>query len=438
MATAATGAVGHFSFLEGQPSMTEHATKTKWAGSIGPRMAKAFNTAWVAVPWEGKTRVEITGVVGQDESRHVLTEMCGEVRAEATAGLQDIGDRYEWTLTAENYKRVIAELDTLKRRLEESRPVVDLRRTPQAEAERISERKAADQDRAIEARAKHAEVDRITADLKARYPWAKQTGSDHARASANIKRELAEAFPGIKFSVRSDSFSGGDSVDIGWLDGPTSKEVEAITSKYRRGSFDGMTDCYDYDHSAYTAAVDQWLGSARYVHCQRGSSDEVTHATARLLCEAHRIPYVQPEHTWELRHVRNLYGSGDGEDLLTHVRRLVQFVSFPAVFEVIGLQRDEESGHHEPYTLALKVPDPPAQAAAAGLTCEVQQHHHTKRDCDFWLVVLTTRVDRDEFERLRDRCKEMHGWYSRQWGKTPGGFAFELQATANAFAKSLG
>lgn len=329
-------------------------TTKKWAGSIGPRMAKSVNAAINAVNWEGKSRVEISGVVGGNEFRAVTTSMFGAVRTEATEGLQDIGDRYEWNLTPENYKLVIAELDTLKRRLEETRPVVDNRRTPEVEAERRSICKAAEQDRTIEARAKVAEIDRTTSELQARYPWAKQTGSDHARAAANIKRELADAFPGIRFSVKSESFSMGDSVDIKWEDGPTSKEVEAITNKYQRGHFDGMQDLYEYDHSAYAEAVRAWLGSSKYVQTHREASDAVILTTARLLCEKQGVEYGNPEHLRDLRNVRNLYGAGDGEDLLTHVWRVVQFVSFPAVFQVVGLAHDETSGHWEPYTLVLQ------------------------------------------------------------------------------------
>lgn len=416
------------------------ATQGKWSSSIGPRMAKAVNAAFHAVTWEGKTRVEWIGVVGGEESRMAVTSMFGEVRPEAAVGLEDIGNRYEWALTAENYKRVIAELDTLKRRLEESRPVVDNRRTPAEEAERIDTNRAASQDRAIEARAKQAEIDRITEDLRAQYPWAKQSGSDHARAAANIKRELGEAFPGIAFRVRSESFAGGNAVDIHWEDGPTTKEVEAFTGKYQRGDFNAMEDIYEYDNSAHAEAVSAWLGSSKYVHTHREISHTVTYTTARLLCEAQGIEFRQPEHVYELRNVQHLYGWGDKEDLLTHVWRVFQFVSFPAEFEIVGLQRDEENGHFEPYTLELKRPEPAPETALepmTGLACEVQQHHHTKRGRDFWLVVLKDRVDRETFEQLRDRCKALHGWYSRQWGKTPGGFAFELRATAEAFAKTL-
>ena len=51
----------------------------------------------------------------------------------------------------------------------------------------------------------------------------------------NIKKELAKAFPGVKFSVRSQSFSGGDFIDIDWTDGPTEEMVKKITDKYQEG-----------------------------------------------------------------------------------------------------------------------------------------------------------------------------------------------------------
>jgi hypothetical protein len=401
-------------------------------------MAKAVNQAWQAVSWESKTYVELIGVVGGQESRYVTTAPFGESRSDVTPALEDIGERYEWTLTPENYKRVIAELDTLKRRFEESRPVKDNRRTPEEESARVAEQKAREQDQAIEGRLFADNVQKTVAELKAKYPWAKQDGSDHARASANIKRELAEAFPGHKFRVRSDSFSGGDSVDIGWENGPTTKEVEAITNKYQSGSFDGMQDLYEYDHSAFAEAVDKWLGSAKYVQEQRKYTAEVIFATARLLCEAQHVEYKAPEHTWELRNVYHVYGSGDDQDLLTHIYRIVEHVSFPPAFEVVGLKRDDENGHHSPYTLELKTPEKPTPVQTTSSTKgEIQKHHHTKHGFDFWLVVLADRVDTDQFAALRQRCEAAGGWYSRKWGKCPGGFAFKEESKAQAFLASL-
>lgn len=69
--------------------------------------------------------------------------------------------------------------------------------------------------------------------------------SQHAAAAKAIKQELNHEFPGIKFSVKSSSFSMGDDVSIRWIDGPTEKEVEKITDKYQYGYFNGMEDIYE-------------------------------------------------------------------------------------------------------------------------------------------------------------------------------------------------
>lgn len=77
----------------------------------------------------------------------------------------------------------------------------------------------------------------------------KGKSSSHAAASAAIKAELAKAFPHVKFSVRSSSFAGGNSVDISWTDGATVEQVEAISGKYQYGSFNGMEDLYEYTNT---------------------------------------------------------------------------------------------------------------------------------------------------------------------------------------------
>ena len=61
-----------------------------------------------------------------------------------------------------------------------------------------------------------------------------------------IRRDLARHFPGIKFSVRSSRYSGGSSIDVGWTDGPTTKQVSPIAKRYQGASFDGMTDMKEY------------------------------------------------------------------------------------------------------------------------------------------------------------------------------------------------
>jgi hypothetical protein len=89
--------------------------------------------------------------------------------------------------------------------------------------------------------------------------------------SKNIRRELKRAFPETKFSVRSRSYSGGCSIDINWTDGPTSEEVEKITSKYQEGSFNGMEDIYEYSSTNVWPDV---FGGAKYVMWNRQYSKE--------------------------------------------------------------------------------------------------------------------------------------------------------------------
>lgn len=57
-----------------------------------------------------------------------------------------------------------------------------------------------------------------------------------------LKREFGESFPGTKFSVRSERYSGGSSVNVGWTDGPTTYAVDKVIGVYSGADFDGMVD----------------------------------------------------------------------------------------------------------------------------------------------------------------------------------------------------
>lgn len=87
--------------------------------------------------------------------------------------------------------------------------------------------------------------------------------STHAAAAKAIRAELKENFPSIKFSVRSESYAGGNNVCISWINGPTEEEVEKIVNKYEYGSFNGMTDSYEYDN------VKKDIPQVFYVFCER-------------------------------------------------------------------------------------------------------------------------------------------------------------------------
>jgi SAM-dependent methyltransferase len=86
---------------------------------------------------------------------------------------------------------------------------------------------------------------------------------------------------------------------------------------------------------------------------------------------------------------------------------------------------------------ALPVAAPASATAPASGAYRIEKHHHTKHGFDMFLVILSDRVKRDKFDCLRASCEEAGGWYSRQWGRTPGGFAFKAEEAAVAWAAGL-
>lgn len=67
-----------------------------------------------------------------------------------------------------------------------------------------------------------------------------------------VRKALRAEFPGVKFSVRSNSYAGGASIDVMWTDGPRDVDVQGVVSLYRGAYFDGMTDCKHYVRSLLT------------------------------------------------------------------------------------------------------------------------------------------------------------------------------------------
>lgn len=67
-----------------------------------------------------------------------------------------------------------------------------------------------------------------------------------AGTAVYVRARLKADFPGIKFSVRSERYSGGASIRIRWTDGPSVQAVEKSCSHFERSWFDGMTDMRHY------------------------------------------------------------------------------------------------------------------------------------------------------------------------------------------------
>lgn len=70
-----------------------------------------------------------------------------------------------------------------------------------------------------------------------------------AETAKLVRAALKAAHPGVKFSVKSHTYSGGASMRVGWTDGPTASSVDQLVRLYTGGSFDGMTDMMSYHDS---------------------------------------------------------------------------------------------------------------------------------------------------------------------------------------------
>jgi len=116
------------------------------------------------------------------------------------------------------------------------------------------------------------------------------------KGAANLRKELKEAFPGIKFSVRSESYSGGCSIDIKWEDGPMVGAVENVSGKYQEGHFNGMEDIYEHNYDNVWTDV---FGGAKYVMTSRSSSNAGYLHAAKQIAKEYVLPITL---TW---HVSN-------------------------------------------------------------------------------------------------------------------------------------
>lgn len=86
-----------------------------------------------------------------------------------------------------------------------------------------------------------------------------KSGKRGSAAAFNLRAELKAA--GIKASVKQDSYSA---INVAVAAGSDVAAAKVICDKYEAGSFDGMTDCYNYAPGAWGSV----FGDVRYVFCR--------------------------------------------------------------------------------------------------------------------------------------------------------------------------
>lgn len=83
-----------------------------------------------------------------------------------------------------------------------------------------------------------------------------------AETAGLVRAALKKKFPGTKFSVRSKSYSGGASITVRYIDGPTGKAVEDVAKRYAGAGFDGMIDLkYHHNHFLLPDGTVRWARS---------------------------------------------------------------------------------------------------------------------------------------------------------------------------------
>ena len=93
--------------------------------------------------------------------------------------------------------------------------------------------------------------------------------TDAVLVAKHIRQDLANAFPGQKFSVRKTDYS---TIWIEWKDGPTREEVEQIAGKHQRKCTRDRwnDDLWDYKDTAFTSV----FGGVDYLFFNRETAPE--------------------------------------------------------------------------------------------------------------------------------------------------------------------
>jgi len=219
-----------------------------------------------------------------------------------------------------------------------------------------------------------------------------------AETAKLVRTALKKNFPGVKFSVRSSVYSGGASIDISWVLGPTTKEVDAVAGQYESAAFDGSIDMETrYDHwllpdgsavikhgpgtegsMGYIPAVENPMPSgsipisfgAHYVQCQRRYATQwegepiLINQVAADMCKLQGVMWNGPVLT------TGLFGAGDTEQVTQYAWRLLNATSF-APSEIYSGVRFEKEGEDNRLNFPMVIIKQPVYPQP--ITAECQQ-----------------------------------------------------------------
>ena len=144
--------------------------------------------------------------------------------------------------------------------------------------------------------------------------------------SRNLKAVLKHEFPGMKFSVTSNSYSGGDSATVKWVDGPTHAAVNEIVDAFQENRRDISGDYWDPVETATTAVC----GGFSYTFANR----EYSEATSKFVTDFfyEKWPKSGYDSEWKRE-----------QDVHREAHKVLAETDFPVGgYEIEGIEYDEQ------------------------------------------------------------------------------------------------
>lgn len=360
------------------------STEKAWSSDAGPRQTKQAMDAIGELKYHGR-QINVIG----DHGTTCVVPYPGQVSPACLQAIETIGNSVGWKITKENYKNIMAACAHAIKIV--PIPERDERSTPEEREAREKANAARQAAYEEKAKADKAAIASLVAELKKNKWWE----TTMPGCGYNLS-QLVQA------ALRHTSFPPGAVVT-----GVTDREGGTALEQYL-ATFDAPTA------PAVPEPVDM-----------------------SILGQYKRLQDAHPDDLILLKMPEGYSAYGENAKILNEVLGSVLTQSAPMA--CIGLDElDTSKAAIEAAGYTVTVGEyQTAAPTQGGLPCHVEKHHHTKRGFDFWLVVTDERVDEDTYKSIRSKCEALGGWYSRKWGKCPGGYAFKDETVANQFAASL-